>query len=98
MISQKKGGGDIGNFEHSLSTYNFNSKANAAAVIGAIEFVKSSYESKFLGSQTLGHLLSLGRNIGIDLVDSSDLVKFNLLNFASGNYTHPSTYEWNHDN
>jgi len=45
----------------------------------------------------LGHILALARNIGIDLIDLSDLMKYNFMNFASGNYTHPLKYAWQND-
>mmetsp|Transcript_18066 Transcript_18066/g.30821 ORF Transcript_18066/g.30821 Transcript_18066/m.30821 type:complete len:131 (-) Transcript_18066:57-449(-) len=94
LIKARKGGCDIGNLEHTLNEYGFQSKANAASVISSIEFVKNSYGSKPAGSEALGHLLGLARNVGIDLIDSSDTLKFNFMNFASGNYTHPLKYEW----
>ena len=97
LVKAKKGGADIGNFEHVLSKYNQQSKLNAYSVIGSIEFVKNSYTPSFLGSETLGHGLSLARNIGIDLIDSNDFLKFNFMNYASGNYTHPLVYEWEKD-
>jgi len=77
-----------------LSKYDNLSKTNAASVIGSIEFVKSSYTPKFVGSEALGHVLSLARNVGIDLIDSNDFLKYNFMNYASGNYTHPLVYEW----
>ena len=97
MVKAKKGGADIGNLEHVLSKYNKQSKVNALSVIGSIEFVKNSYTPSFLGSETLGHALSLARNVGIDLIDSNDFLKFNFMNYASGNYTHPLVYEWEKD-
>lgn len=63
-------------------------------MIGAIEFVKNAYGPKVAGSEGLGHLLSLGRNAVLDLIESSDLVKYNFMQFASGSVTHPSRYEW----
>ena len=50
-----------------------------------------------MGSESLGHILALARNMGIDLIDSSDFLKYNFMNFASGNYTHPLNYEWDND-
>ena len=94
LIKAKKGGADIGNYEHVLSDYNFKSKANAASVISSIEFVRNSYSPKLFGNEALGHILALGRNIGIDVIQSSDLLKHNFMNYASGTYTHPAKYEW----
>ena len=58
----------------------------------AIEFVKKSYSPSVAGSDELGHILALARNMGIDLIELSDFAKFNFINFASGNVTHPSKY------
>ena len=63
-------------------------------MIAAIEFVKQAYGPKVVGSEGLGHLLSLGRNFAIDLIEFSDFAKFNFMQFASGSITHPSKYEW----
>ena len=63
-------------------------------MIASIEFIKNMYTPKFLGSETLGHVVSLARNLGVDAIDSSDFAKYNFMNFASGNYTHPMAYEW----
>ena len=63
-------------------------------MIFAIEFVKNAYGTKLAGQEGLGHLLAVGRNAVLDLVESSDLVKYNFMQFASGSITHPSTYEW----
>ena len=97
IIKAKKGGADIGNYEHVLADYNFKSKANAASVIASIEFVKNSYSPSLAGSEALGHILALGRNIGIDLIDTSDFAKHNFMNYASGTFTHPLSYEWAKD-
>lgn len=77
-----------------LSNYDRQSKANAYSVIASIEFIKNMYTPKFLGSETLGHVVSLARNLGVDAIDTSDFAKYNFMNFASGNYTHPMVYEW----
>ena len=63
-------------------------------MIAAIEFVKNAYSPNLGGSESLGHILALGRNIALDLIESSDLVKHNFMQFASGSVTHPSRYEW----
>lgn len=63
-------------------------------MIAAIEFVKNVYGPKVVGSEGLGHLLALGRNAVLDLVESSDVVKHNFMQFANGSITHPSKYEW----
>ncbi len=62
--------------------------------MGAIEFVKRSYDPNLQGSETLGHVLAAARNVGVDLIESSDLMKYNFMNMASGNVMHPSVYEW----
>lgn len=94
IISAKRGGADIGNLEHVLTDYEFKSKANAQSVISSIEFIKSSYSPKVLESEGLGHLLSAARNLSIDLLDSSDLLKYNIMNYASGSCMHPLEYLW----
>ena len=63
-------------------------------IMGAIEFVKRSYDPKLGGNEALGHVLAAARNIGIDVIESSDLMKFNFMNFAAGNLMHPPVYEW----
>ena len=64
-------------------------------MIAIIEFVKNAYGPRVAGSEGLGHILALGRNIVLDAIESSDLVKYNFMQFASGSITHPSIYEWN---
>ena len=94
IIAAKKGGQDIGDLGQVLSNYDKHSKANAYLIMGAIEFVKRSYEPTVQGNELLGHALAAARNLGIDLIESSDLMKYNFMNVASGNVMHPSVYEW----
>ena len=63
-------------------------------MIGAIEFVKNAYGPKIAGSENLGHLVGLGRNVALDFIEFSDFAKYNFMQFASGSVTHPSKYEW----
>ena len=63
-------------------------------IMGAIEFVKKSYEPTMFGNEGLGHVLAAARNLGIDIIESSDAIKYNFMNFAAGNAAHPSLYEW----
>ena len=60
----------------------------------AIEFVKTAYSPKLANTESLGHVMALARNIGIDLIEFSDLAKHNLMNLSSGNIAHPGKYEW----
>jgi len=62
--------------------------------MAAIEFVKRSYDPAVAGNEGLGHVLALARNLGIDVIESSDVLKFNFMNLAAGNVMHPSVYEW----
>ena len=48
-------------------------------MIGAIEFIKNAYSPNIAGSEGLGHLLTFGRNAVLDLIESSDLVKYNFM-------------------
>lgn len=48
-------------------------------MIAIIEFVKNAYGPRVAGSEGLGHLLALGRNIMLDAIESSDLVKYNFM-------------------
>ena len=89
LVKARKSGSDIGNFEHVLQEYDIKSRANATAVISSIEFVKNSYQPKMFASDQLGHLLALSRNVGLDLIQSSDWAKHNFMSFASGTNTHP---------
>jgi hypothetical protein len=66
-------------------------------MIAAIEFVKNAFGPKVAGSEGLGHLLALGRNAVLDLVESIDFAKYNFMQFASGTVTHPAIYEWDRD-
>lgn len=59
-----------------------------------IEFVKKSYAPDVGGNEAMGHVLAVARNAGIDMIEFSDLLKFNFINFASGNVTHPGKYLW----
>lgn len=95
LLSARKGGQDIGDLGHVLSSYDKQAKMNAYMIMGAIEFVKRSYDPTVQGSEGLGHVLAAARNLGIDLIESSDALKFNFMNFAAGNVMHPAVYEWN---
>lgn len=94
ILTAKREGQDIGNYDAVLSQYDRQAKANSYALVSAIEFVKNSYRPDMMGSENLGHALALARNAGIDMIELSDFAKFNFMNFASGNITHPSKYEW----
>jgi hypothetical protein len=48
-------------------------------MIAAIEFVKNAYSPNLAGSEGLGHLLALGRNIALDAIESNDFVKHNFM-------------------
>ena len=94
IIKAKKSGVDIGNYELVLKDYEVGAKANAYSMISAIEVVRNSYLNRVGGSQTAASLLSVMRNIAIDGIQMSELAKYNFMNFASGNVTHPVRYEW----
>lgn len=94
IIAAKRGGADIGNKEHVLEDYAFWSRVNAETIIRSIEFIKNSYSPVFMGSEGLGHVLSAARNLSIDVLDSSDFLKYNIMNYASGSYMHPLEYQW----
>ena len=70
-------------------------KINANSMIASIEVVRNSYMGKIGGSSAAAEVLSLFRNAAIDLIQMSELAKYNFMNFASGNVTHPVKYEWN---
>jgi len=94
VLAAKKGGQDIGDLGLVLANYDKQAKANAYIIMAAIELVKRSYDPTLGGSEVLGHVLALGRNLGIDVIESSDLLKYNFMNLAAGNVMHPSVYEW----
>jgi len=94
ILKAKREGQDIGSLEFTLNEYEKISKANSYGMIAAIEFVKNAYGPNLFGSEGLGHLLAFGRNAVLDLIESSDLIKYNFMQVASGSVTHPSTYEW----
>jgi len=93
ILSAKNSGADIGHLD-SLSEYERLSKQNAYAMIAGIEFVKKSYAPDVAGNEAMGHVLAVARNAGIDMIEFSDLLKFNFINFASGNVMHPGKYLW----
>lgn len=95
ILKAKREGQDIGDYDFVLKDYERLSKANAYAIIAAIEFVKTSYGDAPAGSEAAGHVLALTRNIALDMIEFSDLAKHNFMQFASGSYTHPAHYEWN---
>ena len=94
ILQAKAEGQDIGSLDSTLNNYDRQAKINAYSMIAAIEFVKNSYGPKVVGSENLGHLVALGRNFILDLIECSDLAKYNFMQFASGTVTHPSTYRW----
>lgn len=94
VLAAMKGGQDIGDLGLVLQNYDRSSKANAKVIMAAIEFVKKSYEPTVKGNEPLGHILALARNIGIDVIESSDVLKYNFMNLAAGNVMHPAVYEW----
>lgn len=94
IVKALKEGQDIGNYDFVLSDYERQSKANAQMIIAAVEFVKNAYGPKLMGNEGMGHVLALGRNAALDVIELSDFIKYNLMNFASGNVNHPSRYEW----
>ncbi len=54
LVEAKRSGQDIGSYELTLKDYERLSKINAYALSGAVEFIKSSYDDKFVGSEMLG--------------------------------------------
>ena len=54
--------------------------------------VRSLYQPNFIGSETLGHILSLTRNLGVDLLNQSPFAKYGILTASQGG--HPLKYEW----
>lgn len=94
IIKAKKCGLDIGDYWQVLSEYERNEKIAANMMIRSIELVKNSYSSRIANSEAVGNAFSVLRNTGIDLIQSSDLLKYNFMNFASGNLNHPTNYEW----
>ena len=63
-------------------------------MISSVELVKNSYPNHLLGSETLAKALGYFRNIAFDAIEFSDLAKYNFMNYAAGNATHPAAYEW----
>ena len=56
--------------------------------------MKTAYSPKLANTEALGHILSVMRNIGIDIIEFSDFAKQNFMNFSAGNVNHPAKYEW----
>jgi 2-polyprenyl-6-methoxyphenol hydroxylase-like FAD-dependent oxidoreductase len=94
IVKAKKSGQDIGNYDLVLKDFELKAKANAYSMISAIEVVRNSYMNRVGGSQAAGGLLGVLRNVAIDAIQMSELAKYNFMNFASGNVTHPVQYEW----
>jgi hypothetical protein len=63
--------------------------------LGAIEIARQSYSPKLANTESLGHVLAVARNFGIDLINASDFAKQNIMHFSSGTMNHPAVYEWN---
>lgn len=94
IIKGKKSGLDIGNYDLVLRDFERNAMTNANLMLASVEFVKNSYSSKVMGSDALADVLGLFRNAALDVIDTSELAKYNFMNYASGSLTHPSCYEW----
>lgn len=60
----------------------------------SIEIVKNSYSGQIAGSEKVADAFGVLRNVAIDLIQSSDVAKYNFMNYASGNLNHPVNYEW----
>lgn len=58
-------------------------------MISAMEVVRNSYLNKMGGSTGAVGMLNMFRNIAIDVIQMSELAKYNFMNFASGSVTHP---------
>lgn len=61
---------------------------------GGIELVRNAYTGKIAGYEILGDVLGFFRNATTDVIDSSELLKYNLETHTPGNLFHPTTYEW----
>ena len=96
ILKAKKSGQDIGNYDLVLKDFESNARANALSMISAMEVVRNSYQGRVGGSQQAGTALGFLRNIALDGIQMSELAKYNFMNFASGNLTHPVRYEWNY--
>jgi hypothetical protein len=72
-----------------LKDFETKAKINAYSMISSIEVVRNSYLGKIGGSSVAAEVLSLLRNVAIDNIQMSELAKYNFMNFASGNITHP---------
>lgn len=60
-----------------LKDYERWAKINAYLMVGAVEFVRNSYMPKVEGSNILGDAMSFVRNVAIDLLDTSEYLKYN---------------------
>lgn len=94
LVKAKKSGQDIGNYGLVLKDYETHAKTNAYSMISAIEVVRNSYLNRIGGSEGAAKVLSVFRNAAIDLIQNTEIAKYNFMNFASGNLTHPVKYEW----
>ena len=63
-------------------------------MISAIEVIRNSYSKRPFGSEAAGSVLEGLRNIAFNAIEMSEFAKYNFMNFASGNLTHPVKYEW----
>ena len=79
ILKAKNEGQDIGSFDFTLSEYDRIAKQNSYAMIAAIEFVKNAFGPQPAGSDALGHFLALGRNLALDMIESSDVAKYNFM-------------------
>lgn len=94
VLKACKSGQDIGSYDFVLQAYESKAKVNTDLTVGAIEIARQSYSPKMANTESLGHVLAVARNIGVDLINASDFVKQNLMHFSSGTLNHPAVYEW----
>lgn len=94
IISQMKAGGDIGDYEYGLKYFGMKSKINELEVRAILEIFKKGYQDTFFGSETIGRAISFARNLGVDAIDATPIIKYNFAFFAAGCTNHPLEYEW----
>ena len=57
-------------------------------------FISSETRETFGNNNVIRDMATAVRNLGVDLIETSDYAKFNFMNFAAGGVNHPSSYEW----
>lgn len=86
ILKAKKHGEEIGR-DSVLQEYEDGALKNAYSMSVTIDLIFADFKKQNIVSRKI-------RNLGYSIVEASALIKQNLMNFASGSFSHPLEYEW----